>query len=203
MWAGLPCGEKASSRKRKSVTSRLRVYESHIQTSLPLMNQHPEMANSLLHQLLFRGTFHQPLKLCLSGNTAAQDGLLSKACGFPTLLHPARAHRGQRFWLLASKWLLGTAHKAAALQFCPERELFLESEVWHLKAEYNMLSDQRKAFSNFYLYLLLLFVNIQYPDFSLILLPAFLAISLLSLLPAVPPIAFLLLLLFSLLSSYL
>lgn len=102
--------------------------------------------------------------------------------------------KGSGFWHPGDYWGLLTKQQHFS---SVQRELFLESEVWHLKAEYNMLSDQRKAFSNFYLYLLLLFVNIQYPDFSLILLPAFLAISLLSLLPAVPPIAFLLLLLFS------
>lgn len=42
--------------------------------------------------------------------------------GSPSLLPPERAHERGRFWLLAPRVLLWTAHKAIAFQFCPERE---------------------------------------------------------------------------------
>lgn len=135
MWSGLPSGEEPSSSKRKSVTSGWRVYESRIQSSLPLMNQHPEVINSLLRQLLFRGTFRQSLRA-----VPVQQYMLLRtgtcACGFPSPLHPDRAHGAQRFWLSASRLLLWTAHKAMAFQLCPEREkncfLRLKHHVWRL-----------------------------------------------------------------------
>lgn len=58
-----------------------------------------------------------------------------------------------------------------------KRELFLETEASRLKAEDSMLNLQGKVSPNFYLHFLPIFVNIQPPDFSLIPLPAFLAIS--------------------------
>lgn len=90
IWSGLSCGEAASYSKRKFMTSGIRVCESHIQASLPLTNQHPEVTNSLRCWHLFRGTFRLPLSCASSAIRAALDGHRGHDCclGFPSLLHP-------------------------------------------------------------------------------------------------------------------
>lgn len=72
------------------MTSGIRVCESHIQASLPLTNQHPEVTNSLRRWQLFRGTFCLPLSCASSAICAALDGHWGHDCGlgFPSLLRP-------------------------------------------------------------------------------------------------------------------
>lgn len=160
---GLPSGEAVSGRTWKSVTSGLRLYENHIQTSRPLVNQHTEMVNSLQRDFSAVPVLQ---KVLLRTGTCAWD--------FASLLHPDWAQGGQRFWLSASKLLLWTAHKTMAFQFDPERQKNCLLRVSYLKDKDSMLNHQGKVFPNFYLHLLPLFANIQFPDYSLIL-PAFLA----------------------------
>lgn len=119
MWSGLPWGEEASSSKRKPVTSGLRVYESRIQTSLPLMNQHPEVANSLLRQLLLEGLFTSLLGLCLFRNKCCSGQALVLAAFPPhftqTELTEVKGsgfqHPGYHCGLLTKQWLFSSAQK--------------------------------------------------------------------------------------------
>lgn len=166
---GLPSGEAASGRTWKSVTSGLRLYENRIQTSRPLVNQRAEVVNSVQRDFSAVSVLQQVL---LRTGTCAWD--------FASLLHPVWAQGGQRFWLSASRLLLWTAHKTMAFQFDPERQKNCLLRVMHLsylKDKDSMLNHQGKVFPNFYLRLLPLFANTQFPDYSLIL-PAFLATSL-------------------------
>lgn len=161
------------------MTSGWRVYESHIQTSLPLMNQHPEVANSLLHQLLIRGTFCQPPGAI---NAAwcrhfcpAPSSSCSSAC-FQLLPSTPIPLSRRRIWYSTYTWVpqeLTGVTKHCCLNSAQKKRTV--SSDWRLMT---IRSASKKSCFLICNCLLLLFVDTQSPDFSPIPLPALLATSL-------------------------
>lgn len=103
------------------MTSGIRVCESHIQASLPLTNQHPEVTNSLRCWQLFRGTFRQPLSCASSAIRAALDRHRGHDCclGFPSLLHPEVKAQSD---LQPAHWYQGSVTKQCCLNTAQKEE---------------------------------------------------------------------------------